>query len=979
MSTIYHAKYYAEELTKRCPSDSLDKLAVPLSDARVDLNPHQIEAALFAFRSPFSKGAILADEVGLGKTIEAGILLAQKWAEHQRRLLVIVPASLRKQWAQELADKFFLPSTIMENQSFVAALEENKRHGRGYNFGEGVDPLLLPNIVICSYQFAAARQEYVKRVDWDLVVIDEAHRLRNVYKPTSKIANAIKNGVAKAPKILLTATPLQNSLIELYGLVSIIDEYTFGDLGAFKTQFTRLTDDCYFDDLQARLAPICKRTLRRQVLEYVKYTNRIPITQEFIPSEAEQRLYDLVSDYLRRPTLYALPNAQRHLMTLILRKLLASSSYAIAVTLEGLSTRLQHMACEGMRALQASAPEIGENFETFGEMEEEWKEDDSREEAEEAPRDTSAAPLLSAAQIREIEQEIAQLQECAGLAQSITRNAKGDVLLTALKRGFEKAEELGAPRKAVIFTESARTQKYLLSLLETTEFAGKIVLFNGSNSDAGSTAIYQNWLEQHAGTERISGVATADKRAALVEYFQNEAEIMIATEAAAEGINLQFCSLLVNYDLPWNPQRIEQRIGRCHRYGQKFDVVVVNFLNNANEADQRVYQILFDKFKLFDGVFGASDEILGTIESGVGFEKRIAQIYDECRTPEQIDAEFNALQSEMEEQIRATLSDTRRKLLENFDEEVSEKLRVNLQESQAVLGKFETWLWRMTRFFLARHAFFDDEPPSFVLHTNPFPGEPIPEGPYGVGKEVGAANHYRIGHPLAQRIVAKCKKLVTPLAALSFDSTSSAARITILEPLKGKSGWLTCERLTLQAMDAEDHVLLAGCDDEGNILLPEQCQRLFSLEAEVADQPPRSGECGAGLQHGISSGLHAQREQIFESLQTRNGRYFDAEMEKLDRWSEDLKLGLEREIKEMDQQIKEARRAAAMAQTLGDKLAGQKQVKALEARRTEKRRSLFDAQDKVDQQREAVIGGMEAKLVQKSQSTTLFTIRWKVV
>ncbi len=112
---------------------------------------------------------------------------------------------------------------------------------------------------------------------------------------------------------------------------------------------------------------------------------------------------------------------------------------------------------------------------------------------------------------------------------------------------------------------------------------------------------------------------------------------MIATEAAAEGINLQFCNLVVNYDLPWNPQRIEQRIGRCHRYGQKFDVVVVNFLNRNNAADQRVYKLLDEKFRLFNGVFGASDEVLGAIESGVDFEKRIVSIYQKCRTPQQIE------------------------------------------------------------------------------------------------------------------------------------------------------------------------------------------------------------------------------------------------------------------------------------------------------------------------------------------------------
>jgi len=214
-------------------------------------------------------------------------------------------------------------------------------------------------------------------------------------------------------------------------------------------------------------------------------------------------------------------------------------------------------------------------------------------------------------------------------------------------------------------------------------------------------------------------------RAALVEYFRDEAVIMIATEAGAEGINLQFCSLVVNYDLPWNPQRIEQRIGRCHRYGQRHDVVVVNFLNKKNAADQRVYQLLSEKFKLFEGVFGASDEVLGNIESGVDFEKRIAQIYQQCRTEEEIQSAFDALQKEMEPQIDETMSLTRQRLLENFDEEVHEKLRINLKESREYLSKYENWLWQVTKYYLDPYADFSGDSYSFMLRENPFSSEPI--------------------------------------------------------------------------------------------------------------------------------------------------------------------------------------------------------------------------------------------------------------
>lgn len=226
--TPYHAKYFACELTKRSASDSMQKLAATLVDAQVDLNPHQVEAALFAFRSPLSKGAILADEVGLGKTIEAGLVISQKWAERKRKILIITPANLRKQWSQELQEKFFLPSFILEAKSFNDTIKSGN-----------LNPFDRSEIVLCSYQFARSKEPYLRQVRWDLAVIDEAHRLRNVYKPGNKIARSIKDSLEEAPKILLTATPLQNSLQELYGLVSIIDEYAFGDLKSFKSQYSR--------------------------------------------------------------------------------------------------------------------------------------------------------------------------------------------------------------------------------------------------------------------------------------------------------------------------------------------------------------------------------------------------------------------------------------------------------------------------------------------------------------------------------------------------------------------------------------------------------------------------------------------------------------------------------------------------------------------------------------------------------------------
>jgi superfamily II DNA or RNA helicase len=957
--TNYHAKYLAHEITRRCASDSVEKLTAVLSDAQVDLNPHQIDAALFAFRNPLSRGAILADEVGLGKTIEAGLLIAQMWAERKGRLLVIVPANLRKQWSQELADKFFLPSAILENRTFNEAVKAGN-----------LNPFQQNAVIICSYQFAKKSEPYIRQTPWDLVVIDEAHRLRNVYKPTNKIANAIKQAVAPYRKVLLTATPLQNSLLELYGLVSIIDDFAFGDLKAFRSRFTRLSDDEDFRELKERLAPVCKRTLRKQVLEYVNYTDRHALVQEFMPSEEEQRLYDLVSDYLQQPTLYALPASQRSLMTLILRKLLASSTYAISNTLEGLANKLESAAAAAEK-VNDPPEDLAENLEEYDELADEWEEDDGDEQG---PSQAGYSPE----QLQGVKAEMAKLREFHALAKSLVRNSRGEVLLTALRKGFAdatKAQErqgsAALQQKAIVFTESRRTQEYLYRILEQTEFAGKVMVFNGTNTDPGSKQILAAWQAKYAGTDRISGSPAADMRAALVDHFRDTASIMIATEAAAEGINLQFCNLVVNYDLPWNPQRIEQRIGRCHRYGQKCDVVVVNFLNKSNAADLRVYELLAEKFQLFNGVFGSSDEVLGAVESGVDFEKRIAAIYQQCRTPEQIQFEFDQLQQELDAEIAAGHRDAREKLLDNFDQEVVEKVRV---ESEGLLNKFNERLWRLTRHVLDGHAEFDEANFSFFLTRNPFPTETINPGPYRLGKHVEDANTYRVGHPLAQRVLDLAKGLSVPVAEVTFDYTNSRKNIAMLTLFIGDHGWLTCARLTVKSFDTEELLILAGVTDAGSKMDDAQCRRLFDLSGGVGKELgiPET------VQHQLSEAVARQQAQRTETIAAKNGNWFDSEMDKLDHWADDRRSTLKTELDEFDQAIKDTKKAARLAPNLPEKLELQRRLRTLEGKRDEAWRAYDAASRDIDRQKDSLLDEISRRLNQNATCETLFTLRWRL-
>jgi len=954
VSTVFHAAYYAFQLTKRAASDNAEKLTRSLFDATIDINPHQVDAALFAFESPLSRGAILADEVGLGKTIEAGLVLSQLWAERKRRILIIVPTALRKQWNRELYEKFSLPSQILEAKSYNARIKANAA------------PFALNDeIVICSYTFARNKAADIRSSTWDLVIVDEAHRLRNVYKKGAKIARELLDALTNAPKLLLTATPLQNNLMELYGLTQFIDPHLFGDEASFRETFGSGTGDVQrIEELRRRLQTVCRRTLRRQVAEYIPYTNRIAFTHDFTPSDAEQQLYEQVSDYLRRESAIALPSGQRQLITMVLRKLLASSSFAIAGTFEVMAKRLR----ETLTSLKNAAElELSSEYESLDEVTDEWSADDDADEAENAT--TSAAVL---------EAEIKELESYRDLAQSITENAKGRELVVALNRGFEKLRELSAPQKAVIFTESRRTQSYVQRLLEGSGYAGGIVLFNGSNNDAESQRIYRDWLALHQGTDRISGSATADMRSALVEEFRDRGTILLATESAAEGVNLQFCALVVNYDLPWNPQRVEQRIGRCHRYGQKHDVVVVNFVNRGNEADVRVFELLSEKFRLFSGVFGASDEVLGAIESGVDFERRIAEIYDRCRTKEEIKAAFDGLQSELEEEIATRHAVTRRKLLERFDQDVHDRLQIRREETSANLSRFEEWLWSLTLFELG-HSIEVTGPHSFRIGERPtdIDGDTWTSGrDYAFDAEGsdGPAMHYRVADPIANALIHRASARILDSRIVTLQASTQKPPVGVVQQLVGRSGWMSAVRVTVEAMEVEDHLLLAGITDDGEKVDPEICERMFTVrgeEGEITQVPEANQEA---LRNATQTSLALLEKQIAD----RNRKWFEAEIDKIENWAADCERGFEAELKQLDYDMRVLRRQARLIDDLDAKVQMRKRILEIEKERARKRRTFFEAQDSIENEKEQLISNVERRLDHRAAVIPLFTIRWVI-
>jgi superfamily II DNA/RNA helicase len=940
--TAYQSQYLAHLLTLKGQAE--DTISRSLKASRVDMNPHQVDAALFALRSPLSKGVILADEVGLGKTIEASLVLAQRWAEGKRRLLLIVPASLRKQWSQELSDKFSLPSLILEKKSFDLA----KKSGHLNPFEN------KEQIIICSYPFAFRKAAEIKAVGWHCVVFDEAHKLRNVYKKDGSVtAKKLRDAVLDKPKILLTATPLQNSLMELYGLVSVVDEHFFGGEAAFKLQYANTkTANPQVDDLRSRLKPICHRTLRRQVFEagLIPFRERYCLTEDFTPSAEEQALYDQVSAYLQNEDTLAVGKNGRHLITLVIRKILASSSFAIADTLKRMIDRLEDDLGIDTSTLN--------DYEPVEETAEELELDELSEDADETQK-------------IKLKAEIELLKAMRQIAQGIKENEKGKALIKGLDTALKRVVEKQGQRKAVIFTESVRTQSFLKDLLSANGYEGQLVLLNGSNTDPDSQRIYKEWVQQHKGTNRISGSKTADMKAAIVEAFRDKATILIATESGAEGINLQFCSLVVNYDLPWNPQRVEQRIGRCHRYGQQIDVAVLNFINRGNRADQRVFELLNQKFKLFEGVFGSSDEVLGAIESGVDIEQKINTIYQKCRNPQEFDLEFNKLQEDLSESITATEAKARQDLLEHVDESVVQKLKGRKETIDAKLNQFERQLMTFTWAELPETKPVGDK--RFEYQGKMYSIE-WPEA------DEKGWEFYRIGKDdeLADQLIERAKQRLLPSAILRFDYNAykGDGQLSNLLPYRGKSGIVQIQKITLKnAVETTEHLLLAGMTDDGQPFDPECIRRLMMVPAKLMGNPHKTNDMAL-----LSAQQEKQVSQLLEHTEVQNLTYLNEESDKLDRWADESEIAFNAEIKELRKQANDFdKQSRSPNLLLQEKVALKRKASHLKGEATKKKAEYFQEQERIQAERMKILDLIESQLALQHTVTDLFTIGWELV
>lgn len=532
-----------------------------LSNSRTQLLAHQIESTYIVTNS-VSPRFLLADEVGLGKTIEAGLILKEFSLKFgYDKIAIIVPASLQLQWQKEMEEKF--------NENFVVIDSRTLKKAK-----------VLPDKIILSVDFA--KQERVEKIllkkRWDVIVFDEAHRLRRDTRTTTKAYNMAER-LSKIPKVLLllSATPFSGKLEELYYLIRLLNPTLLGAPNHFVKDYVIDKKEDLHDKISSVL-------IRRRKVDIGGFTKRFAKTISFEFSPDEKLLYDKTTEYIKTGYDKALreKNRMTYFIMIVYQKMLDSSSYTLLKTISKRLIFLEKVL-DSRTLLEAEFKK--NNKKLIAELQSEL----SEEEVEDI--DELLIDSINAAE-QELEIELMQLREIQSIAKGIKENKKGE----ALKKIIDKILSENPKEKILIFTQFRRTQEYLKDLLG--EY--KISLF-------------------HGGLNKVE----KDK---MIYDFEHEKNILISTEAGGEGRNLQFCRYLFNYDLPWSPLKIEQRIGRLHRFGQKHNVRIFNF-STKGTIGAKILDVLSTKIKVFEDAIGETDTLLGYYEDEIDFNSTFMNFY----------------------------------------------------------------------------------------------------------------------------------------------------------------------------------------------------------------------------------------------------------------------------------------------------------------------------------------------------------------
>ncbi|MCD6122171.1 MAG: DEAD/DEAH box helicase family protein [Spirochaetales bacterium] len=943
MQNLIKARLLIESLKlKRNPNDYQSYIET-FRESLIDANPHQIETVIFALEKLESGGCILADEVGLGKTIEAGLVITQYRAKRRWNVLIIVPNSLSVQWQNQLKDLFRLNSIVITPKA-VRKAKQKQAKKKNIKLSDLI--FKYPGINIMGRELASTleRNKVLSEKDWDLIIVDEAHEIfANIYRRfnsqtgiysidsrASQRAADLRYLFIKHPILLLTATPIQNNLLELWGLASYLSEKN--DLGMyhhfrklFLSSETGVVEDKR-EELRKRIKNILIRNLRKDAELFMnyKFTGRICETLNFNMTKQEKALYDDISLYFDKDDACAYNfsagielnegkyGSIRNLLKMQYRRLLGSSFAALKSGLETILKRLT--------AMKKSETETVVNIESIlpeRDFENDLEDDiNAIEEFGSGYEETQASE--KALEAEHLNAEIEEIKDYIKRAGEIKESSKEKILVNFLKDNiFDNREKFF--EKTVIFTQSLASQRYLKEIFENNGFQNEVVLFSGTNRGVEVEEALRIWDNEVGSTyseyERPTGKAAV--REALVYYFKTRKKIFISTEAGAKGLNLQFCNVIINYDLPWNPQRIEQRIGRCHRYGQQKDVLVINCINADNETETRIYEILDKKLKLFRGVMDFSNEVLGALSKALNFEVKVNEILNKFRTPEERSIMLKKFEEEIDEETKKLINkrlQNTRNLINNLDENVKNRLKQISEDMPKFFSQYDNDLLNLIKYY-ARQSnleYTEEKSDKYILITIFKPtGSPMR---FYIGKKndsLKGIKHCNLKSDFIKQIIEEIVNKTNNLNGnIVFNYSQAEKKSEILSVYRGKRGRWLLYKVNFSGLEEEEKlysIIAVNNNRETVFLNKDETEAFLKIPFSVNGNTETTGIGPGSIQDKLKNLINEDVMKIQKIQQPRLEQKLhklNIELEDTRNYLLDKEKSYEREIEELDKKIK---------------------------------------------------------------------------
>ena len=917
-----------------------------LFSTRASLMPHQVRVAHWALHNPFTKGVILADEVGLGKTIEAAIITKELICRGRaRRILILVPAKLVSQWRHELLEKI--------NEDFLILNSSEARRVEA----AGLNPWASTNRVIASLDYARAkgddgrraRLEQINERPWDLLIVDEAHALKD---PGSGNHEFIR-GINREHTLFLTGTPIRNYAWDLFHVSNIIERREEKPLGTkYSFRKTFLQDGRGLrvknvPELIERVEKFLIRNTKSKVPE-IRQVRRIGRTFHFEMHGPEREFHARAEDYIY--SLYRDGRAYQGefykvLLASGLRKLLASSRQAVVPTLEARLARLRAVDSAGL-VEEATDPDT---FFASAGSENPVEEASEDLEAQSARLKKRRTPEQQRARLRE---EVDELHEILADAARVTANAKLDALIAALR-----SPSLRPGEKVLVFTEYRRTMDLLVGALRVAGF--RVDGFHGGLPR----------FRPGARTPHRSPDGAGRTREDVFVRFRDSSEagtqVVVATEAAAEGLNLQFCRVVVNYDLPWNPQKIEQRIGRVHRIGQKDDVIVVN-LAVQGSMDDEILRLLQEKIRLFDTILGESELILGAIDEAqiYNFEEQLMDIAARARSPEHIRAEMERFRTEMDEVLRERQEQMRLQL-RDFDDRVTDHLGHTPEvpsDIQLAVKRKNGDVEAFVRRYLHKHGAeleASTRPGVYVFTTPAALRGRYPElateyratFQQEIANEAIDADYIAHGHPFLMAAVEECRS-IGETARLVLRYSDSDRRLHGFDHLPGRCGLWCNFKVTFSSFDTEECLFPVFVGDGLEFSDVFSFRMLYYPLIEAPTTPPVPVA-------EVARGSERAREQLtsekLTQLRTLNDQVFEEEAARIDTFFEDSLLEFEDEEQSLMRRMEQVQKQRRTAKTFDERKALREEYEQLKERYFTVQRENFRRREEEGQRRDRKI------------------------